>query len=83
MRINLAIELTDGTKQEVTASAGDLVKFEEKYDISIAKLQSEMKLTHLLFLAHSALTRQKLTTLDFTNWVDTVESVGASDKDPK
>ena len=41
MRINLLVELNDGTKQEVTASAIDLVRFEEKYDLSIAKLEQE------------------------------------------
>jgi len=83
MRINLAIEKVVGTKLEVTASAYDLVKFEEKYDISVSKLDKEMKLTHLLFLAHSSLKRQKKTDLEFEAWVETVESVGASNNDPK
>jgi hypothetical protein len=83
MRINLAIEQTDGTKLDVTASAIDLVRFEERYDISVAKLEKEMKLTHLLFLAHSSLKRQKKTDLEFEAWVETIESVGASATDPK
>jgi hypothetical protein len=83
MRINLSIEQVDGTKQDVTASAIDLVKFEERYDISVSRLDKEMKLTHLLFLAHSSLKRQKKTDLDFEAWVETVESVGASSTDPK
>lgn len=83
MRINLAIEQLDGTKQDVTASAIDLVHFEERYDISVAKLEKEMKLTHLLFLAHSSLKRQKKTDLEFEAWVETIESVGASATDPK
>lgn len=83
MRINLTIEQLDGTKQDVTASAIDLVKFEERYDISVAKLEKEMKLTHLLFLAHSSLKRQKKTDLEFDAWLETVEGVGASATDPK
>lgn len=83
MRINLTIEQVDGTKLEVTASAIDLVKFEEKYDISVSRLDKEMKLTHLLFLAHTSLKRQNKTALDFEAWLETVESVGASAKDPK
>ncbi len=83
MRINLTIEQVDGTKQEVTASAIDLVKFEERYDISVSRLDKEMKLTHLLFLAHTSLKRQNKTALDFDAWLETVESVGASAKDPK
>jgi hypothetical protein len=83
MRINLEIEQVDGTKLEVTASAIDLVKFEERYDISVSRLDKEMKLTHLLFLAHTSLKRQNKTALDFDAWLETVESVGASAKDPK
>jgi hypothetical protein len=83
MRINLTIEQVDGTQLEVTASAIDLVKFEEKYDISVSRLDKEMKLTHLLFLAHTSLKRQNKTALDFEAWLETVESVGASAKDPK
>ena len=83
MRINLSIEQLDGTKQEVTASAIDLVRFEERYDISVSRLDKEMKLTHLLFLAHTSLKRQNKTALDFEAWLETVESVGASAKDPK
>lgn len=83
MRINLLVEYEDGEKQEVVCSAGDLVKFEEKYDISIARIQDEMKLTHLLFLAHSSLVRQKQTKLAFDAWVETVLTIGASEKDPK
>ena len=83
MRINLKVELGDGKVQEVVCSAPDLVKFEDKYNISVAKLESEMKLTHLLFLAYASLSRQKQTTLSFEDWLETVNSVGAGVSDPK
>jgi hypothetical protein len=83
MRMNLAIEMTDGTTQEVTAGASDIVKFEEKFDISISKLEKEMKITHLFFLAHSALKRQGKTTLEFDAWLETIEGIGASAQNPK
>lgn len=83
MRMNLAIEMADGTTQEVTASAADIVKFEEKFDISISKLEKEMKITHLFFLAHSALKRQGKTDLEFEAWLETIEGIGTSTKDPK
>lgn len=83
MRMNLAIVMQDGTTQEVTAGAADIVKFEEKFDISISKLEKEMKITHLFYLAHSALKRQGKITLDFEAWLDTIEGIGASTKDPK
>jgi len=83
MRMNLAIEMQDGTTQEVTASAADIVKFEDKFNMSISKLESEMKITHLFFLAYTALKRQGKTDLDFDEWLDTIEGIGASTKDPK
>jgi len=83
MKINLNVELQDGTKTEVTCIAADLVKFEEKFNLSVAKLESEQKLTHLFFLAYAALSRQKKTTLSFDDWMITVEAIGSSDSDPK
>lgn len=83
MKINLEIESNDGSKQEVTCSAPDIVRFEDKFNISIVKLGQEMKYSHLLFLAHSALKRQKQTDLEFEAWLDTITNVGASDTDPK
>jgi hypothetical protein len=83
MRMNLAIEMQDGTTQEVTANAADIVKFEEKFDISISKMGTEMKITHLFFLAYTSLKRQKKTALEFEEWLDTIEGIGASAEDPK
>lgn len=83
MRMNLLVNYADGKTQEVTASATDLVRFEREFDMSISKLGVDMKFTHLLFLAHSSLFRQGETKLDFDAWLDSVESVGASEKDPK
>lgn len=83
MRINLRVEYNTGKAEEVTCSAADLVKFEERFNLSVSRLEQEMKLTHLLFLAHSALTRQKATAASFEEWVDSVANIGASETDPK
>jgi hypothetical protein len=83
MRINLNVELTDGTKTEVVCTAADLVKFEEKFNISVAKLEQEQKLTHLFFLAYASMSRQKKTALSFEEWMDTIETIGAGETDPK
>ena len=79
MRMNLAIEMADGNTQEVTASAADIVKFEDKFNIAITKAAQDMRLIHLLFLAHSALSRTKQTDLDFDAWTQSVDGVGAVD----
>lgn len=83
MRIFLEIEYESGEKVEVTASAIDLMRFEEKFELSIVKLEREVKLTHLMFLAWTSLNRQKQTKLEFDAWAETVATVGLGSGDPK
>ncbi len=83
MKINLRIEFVSGEEKEVSCSAADIVKFETKYDLSVAVLESNVKLTYLLFLAWSAEVRTKSTTKEFDVWVDDVASIKASETDPK
>jgi hypothetical protein len=79
MRMQLEVEFLDGAKKDVQVVMSDMVKFESEFSLSIAKLGQEMKVTHLLWLAWSALTRQKQVTTDFDGWVETVASIGATD----
>lgn len=83
MRINLRVEYNNGTAEEVVCSASDLVRFESEFNLSVTRLEQEMRLTHLLFLAHSSLARQGKTKVDFDAWIETVSTVGASETDPK
>ena len=83
MKINLRIEFVSGEEKEVSCSAADIVKFETKYDLSVAVMESNVKLTYLLFLAWSAEVRTKSTTKEFDVWVDDVESIKASETNPK
>lgn len=83
MKINLRIEFLSGESKEVTCSAADLVKFESKYDLSVAALEKSLKFTHLCFLAWASESRTKATDKDFDSWMEVISSVGASDKDPK
>jgi hypothetical protein len=84
MKIILQIELNDkpGELKEITCLASDMVKFESEFNLSIANLEKELKITHLLFLAWASETRTKSTTKSFDEWVDEVASISASD-DPK
>jgi hypothetical protein len=77
MQINLQTTFNDGTKKLISATAADLVAFEAKYDLSVARLEKEVKLTHLLFLAWNSETRNKATALEFEAWVETVSGVEA------
>lgn len=77
MKINLEIEYSSGNKVDVVCSAPDIVKFEDKFNLSITKAAADMKVTHLLFLAYASLSRTKQTDLDFDSWVATVDGVGS------
>jgi hypothetical protein len=59
-----------------------MVKFESKFDLSVANLGNELKITHLLFLAWASESRTKGTTKSFDEWVDEVEGITAAE-DPK
>lgn len=83
MKINLRIEFVTGESKEVTCSAPDLVKFEEKYDMSVAVLETQMRFTHLMFLAWTSESRRKETVKQFDAWCEDVASVEASAVDPK
>lgn len=83
MRITLRVEYSDGKIENVKCGAKDLVAFEDKFERSVARLEQEMRLKDLLFIAWHSLTRQKLITKDFETWLDEVESIMPSDDDPK
>lgn len=83
MKINLRIEFNDGTSKEVVCNASDFVKFETRFDLSIAVLETQMKFTHLVFLAWASESRTKATAKSFEEWVDDISSVEASENNPK
>ena len=73
--ISLTITFADGTETQVTAVAADLVAFEERFDMSIAQLEKNVRMTHLFFLGWNALKRTKQTTEDFEPWTESVAMV--------
>lgn len=83
MRINLRVDFANGESKEIICSARDLVAFEEKFNRSVAKLESEFKLTDLLFLAWHSESRRKETKKEFDAWLDDVDQIGVSENDPK
>ena len=77
--LNLQITFADGTTRSVLAVMADLIKFEEKYDRSVADFGKGMRLTWLVFIAWTAETRTKQTALDFDAYVESVASVDLVD----
>ena len=73
--INLQVTYIDETSVECSAIAADLIAFEARFDLSVARLGDEVRLTHMFFLAWHALKRTGHTTDDFEKWVESVSMV--------
>jgi hypothetical protein len=79
LKINLRIQFVTGETKDAIAGPADLVAFEDKFNLSIANLEAEMRVTHLLWLAWKSESRQKHTALEFDAWLETVESINPTD----
>jgi hypothetical protein len=80
MKIALTVQYTDGESRDVTARFADFVAFERTWSRSVARFEQEIRLTDLAWLAWSAETRAKNTTLKFDpDWIQTVENVEMAD----
>lgn len=77
MNFNLTVTFLDGATHEVSGIAADLVAFEAEFDISVTRLNADMKITHLLWLAWHVLKRTGETKDAFAKWVESVETVDA------
>lgn len=80
--INLRVFYLDGREEDVTAIAADLVAFESKFDLSVARLEQEIRLSHLFFIAWHVLKRQGLKE-DFEKWLETVSIVTEASEQKK
>lgn len=75
MKIALTVEFINGDKEDVVAAFPDFVAFERTWQRSVARLDSDLRLTDLAWLAWHSLTRLKKTALKFDpEWVSTVVS---------
>lgn len=84
MKLNLRAEFLDGrTIDPVVVIMPDMLKFEEKFNLSVSTLAKSEKLTHVVFLAWASLSRTKQTDKSFDEFIETVSAVSASESDPK
>lgn len=81
MRFALEVTHSDGRVESCIAEYPDLCAFEEQFDRSVLKLNSELRLTDLGFLAWHSLKRQNKHALSFADWNLTVVQVRATDED--
>jgi hypothetical protein len=75
MQINLQITFEDELTKELTAKAVDIVAFEERFDLSVARLEATMKMTHLFYLGWHVDKRTGGTKETFEKWLEKVDSV--------
>jgi|TARA_R110000868_G_C10470471_1_gene728288 hypothetical protein len=73
IRLEIGIVYTGGASVEALAGPADLVAFEAEYSRSVAKFETELRITDILFLAWHSIKRKKQTDLPFAEWLDTVE----------
>jgi len=78
MNFNLQVTFADGTTKDVVGKAADIVAFEQHFDLSMARLENEVKLTHLFYLAWHSEKRTGGTKDDFEKWLEGVDMVQAA-----
>ena len=81
MRIPLEVTHTTGVVESCIAEYPDLCAFEGHFNRSVLRLNTELRLTDLGFLAWHALQRVGKHSLDFDQWSLTVAIVQSTDAD--
>jgi len=75
MKFALLVHGTDGKPRKSIAEFADFVKFEEVHNISMAKIEDDLKVRDLAWLAWHSEKRRQQTALTFDQWIETVESI--------
>jgi hypothetical protein len=78
MQMKMTVTFSDGTKKECTSIFADFVAFERTWSRSVAKFESELRLTDIAWLAWKTEIRNRYTTETFDDWllkVDTIDIV--------
>lgn len=83
MKLNLQLTYENGETRDITCNAADMVAFEDKYNVSIASLSTDPKMSYMLYLAWHSEKRTGGTKDNFEKWLDSVDMVGPSASDPK
>jgi hypothetical protein len=83
MKVNLRVTYNDNKVEEVYATMRDLVAYEDKFTKSVAHIESDFRITDLLWIAWHWLQRQEKTKKTFDEWCDDVDTIEASEESPK
>lgn len=80
MAMVIAVTGLDGAEVQVKPGPADHVAFEAKFEIAVSDIQ---QVTHIYWIAWSALRRTKQTALDFDAWLEAIETVEVVDVEKK
>lgn len=81
MKLSLTVKPIDGQPYDVIARFGDFVAFERTWNRSVAKLENEMRLTDIAWLAWQVSKRIGRTTAAFDpEWIQSVDEVTVKDE---
>jgi hypothetical protein len=76
MKMTLKVKFNDGVEKDVLVKFADFVSFERIWSRSVAKFESELRLTDLAWLAWSSESRAGKTAKKFDpDWLETVETI--------
>jgi len=78
MRMKLSVTYSDGSGAEAVISAPDFVAFEREFDRSVARFESEIKLTDICWLAWHRINRTQPIG-DFDTWLEKLDSIEITD----
>lgn len=81
MKLALTVEYHTGEKQDVDALFADFVAFERTWNRSVARFETDLRLTDLGWLAWSQLTYRNITKAKFDpDWIRSVANVSVRDE---
>lgn len=79
MRLDLRITYNDGSAVDTAATTADLVAFEDTFDKSVVHLDTDLRLRDICWLAWKSVSRQGLTTAEFSAWLESIDGVELTD----
>jgi len=81
VKLSLTVKPLEGESYDVIARFGDFVAFERTWNRSVAKLESEMRLTDIAWLAWQVSKRIGRTNAAFDpDWIQSVDEVTVRDE---
>ena len=81
MKLSLTVKPIEGESYDVIARFGDFVAFERTWNRSVAKLESEMRLTDIAWLAWQVSKRIGRTSAALDpDWIQSVDEVTVKDE---